>query len=177
MEIDKPIAIFIILIVIVILTTFLIIPKEKELKNLQKTTAEKQAELEAKSEYFFKVENLWEDLNRREEQLKKIDTIIPDKIDLSSLVYFLERSASQSGVVLESISLKNFSFLQGETKMKIRTSYFNIRIVGTYPAFKNFLSILENSARLIEVENISFGKKTEGGGTQDISLTIKVYSL
>lgn len=179
MEIDKPIAVFLILIVIICLVVFVILPKEREFKNVQSRAAEKKAELEAKSEYYFRLENVWEDLQRREDGLKKVDTIIPDRIDFSSLLNFLQQSAQESGVILKSVTFKGSNPIESETKMKIKMNYFAIEIVGVYPAFKNFLSALEKSARLIEVENISFSSATpkEEIDTKNIQLTIKAYSL
>ena len=61
-------------------------------------------------------------------------------------------------------------------KGEIKETRINFLLVGSYPDFKNFLFILEKSARLIDVENISFALPKEKEGLFNFNITIKVYS-
>jgi len=193
MEIDRPIAIILLFIIIVFSIFFLILPKHYEFKILQQKAAEKEAEFKAKSEYYFRMEDVFEDLKRRKEQLAKIDTVISPKPDFSSLLYFLQRVANEKGVILTSLKFQKSSPLKikkvvtvgevseiKEEETGIQENFFDFNITGTYPAFRNFLSDLENSARLIEVENISLSAATpdeEETEIKSFEFKIKVYSL
>jgi len=193
MEIDRPIAIVLLLIIIVFSIFFLVLPKHYEFKILQKKAAEKEAEFKAKSEYYFRIEDVFEDLKRREEQLVKIDTAISSKLDFSSILYFLQKVAKEKGVILTSLKFQKSSPLKvekvvtvgevpgiKEEETGIQENSFDCNITGTYSAFKDFLSVLENSARLIEVENISFSSATpdeEDSEIKSFKFEIKVYSL
>lgn len=192
MEIDRPIVIVLLLVIIISLFFFLILPKHYEFKILQQKTVEKEAEFKAKSEYYFRIEDLFEDLKRREEQLIKIDTAISAKPDFSSLLHFLQKVADERGVILTSLNFEKSSPLKikkvavagevpeiKEEETGIQENLFNFNIMGTYSAFKNFLSALESSARLIEVESISLSSVTPDEETEikSFEFKIKVYSL
>ncbi len=181
MEIDRSIAIVLLLVIIIFLIFFLILPRYYEFKILQEKVAEKEAEFKAKSEYYFRIEDVFEDLKRREEQLVKIDTAISTKLDFSSLLYFLQKVANEKGVILTSLNFQKSSPLKiKEKETEIQENFFNFNITSTYSAFKDFLSTLENSARLIEVENISFSSATPDEQDSEImtfGFKIKVYSL
>jgi len=58
---------------------------------------------------------------------------------------------------------------------EIKEMNFELGLSGSYSSFKNFLSILERSSKLIEIEKISFsvGEKEK---PWDFNLGIKVYS-
>jgi len=190
MEIDRPIIIVLLLVIIISLVFFLILPKHYEFKVLQQKAVEKEAEFKAKSEYYFRIEDVFEDLKRREEQLIKIDTAISTKPDFSSLLHFLQKVAEERGVILTSLNFQKSSPLKiqktaavGETpeikETGIQENFFNFNIMATYSAFKNFLSALEDSARLIEVEGISLSSPTPEEETEikNFEFRIKVYSL
>ena len=184
MEIDRPIAIFLLLVIIILLIFFFILPKRFEFKTLQEKVVEKEAELEAKSEYYFRIEDLFEDLKRREEQLVKIDTAVSAEPDFSSLLYFLQKIANEKGIILTFLRFQKSSLLRTmeekkEGEMRIRENFFNLNIVSTYSAFKDFLSALENSTRLIKVESISFSSAApeEEAEIKSFEIRIKVYSL
>jgi Tfp pilus assembly protein PilO len=72
---------------------------------------------------------------------------------LPELLNFFQKTASQSGLILEEVSPIEAS--SGEEK-DIKTTRVNITLKGYYFDFKNFLLIVEKSARLIEIENIYF---------------------
>jgi len=181
MEIDRPIFIFLILIAIICLIFALILPRYHEFKILQGKSVEKEAEFKAKSEYYFRIEDVFEDLERREEQLFKIDTAIPTEIDFSSLLYFLQKTAFENGVILTSLRFQKSLPLEiKEKEISIQENFFIFKITATYTGFKNFLFALEKSARLIEVEDISsFSANLDkkGTGIKTFEFEIKVYSI
>jgi len=191
MEIDRLIAIVLILIIIVFLVFFLILPKHYEFKILQKKVAEKEAEFKARSEYYFRIQDVFEDLRRREEQLIKIDAAVPTELDFSSLLHFFQKIADENGVILTSLTFQKTSPLKiekaaaaGETpeikeEIRIQENFFTFNITSTYSAFKNFLSALESSARLIEAKSISLSSPPvqKEGEIKSFKIEIKVYSL
>ena len=105
------------------------------------------------------------------EELEKIDTSIPDDVDLLSLFNFLQEAAAHRGLRL--IQIDSFSTHQVTETIKGTSITFSIS--GPYFHFKEFLRHLSQSARLINVQSISFASAEE---EEDFgfSLTIKVYS-
>jgi hypothetical protein len=59
---------------------------------------------------------------------------------------------------------------------QFKEAKINFTLEGNYQDFKNFLSLLENSARLIEVENVTFAFPEKEKLPFEFFLTIKVKS-
>ena len=160
-----------------ILIITLILPKKEDLNLSQKKVEEKMAELRGKEEYFSNLSKISAELKNYTLNLSKIDLALPEEPDLPALFDFLQKSTSQSGLVLTGIRL---SALTPPVALRERPSEFqeiklNLGVTGSYSSFKNFLSILEKSARLIEVELISFSGAPKEESIK-FDLQIKVHS-
>jgi len=170
---NRPITIAIFLFLTFILGLAFLWPKYQDLKSFQRKVEEKRAELQSKEEYFLNLSNIAEELKKYENQLLKIDSALPPDPSISALADFLQKKISQSGLVLNEVKL--VSITPSEDLPGIQKIHLDLQILGSYPSFKNFLLILEKSARLIELENIAFSSpEKEGPFTFD--LRIKVYS-
>ncbi len=142
-----------------LLVFVLVIPSYKDFQALDQKVAEKQRVLESQREYFEQLQNINDRLEGTEESFEKIDSAIPEGRDLANLMNYFQKSASRSGVIISSVS----PALVGSTaSKKVHASQINLVLAGQYPDFKQFLSIIEKSARLIEIENISFSSPEEG---------------
>ncbi|MFQ6049966.1 MAG: type 4a pilus biogenesis protein PilO [Candidatus Paceibacterales bacterium] len=149
----------------------LIWPKYRNLVSLNEEISKKEFEVESQEKYFQELQQTSEELKKYETSLSKIDSALPQKPFLPELLNFLQKTSSQSGLSLQGISPFPTVFVGGR---RTRETRINLILSGGYSEFKNFLSVLEKSARLIEVENISFIFPGEGPFT--FNLTIKVYS-
>ncbi len=148
-------------------------PKYQALSGLQKGIEERTVQLQHKEKYFSGLKDIQAELKKYETELSKIDSALPSNPSLPSLFSFIQKTSSQSGLVLKGIS--PFAISAAEGAPKIKTIQFSLQVSGSYQSFKNFLSILEKSARIIEVENISFSSPEEGD-LFTFNLNIKVHS-
>ncbi|PIR71770.1 MAG: hypothetical protein COX89_01390 [Candidatus Nealsonbacteria bacterium CG_4_10_14_0_2_um_filter_37_10] len=151
----------------------LIWPKYQELKFSEQRNEEKRAEIAGKEEYFQDLKKAAEALKNYQNQLSKIDSALPPDPGLEVLFNFLQKASSQSGLVLTDIKssvTSKIADLEG-----LKETELSLVVSGAYTSFKNFLSVLEMTARLIEVESISFSS-SEKEGLQKFNLKIKVYS-
>jgi len=155
-----------------VLGIFLVWPEYQELKGLKSKITEKEGELQTLKEHFLELDDLSKNLKQYEVELSKIDSALPDGFDLPSLLNYLQEAASGTGLILKSFSPVSSTPFKG----KIKEFRLSLGFSGSYSAFKNFLSSLEKSARLIEVENISFSSPLGEEKPFDFSLGIKVYS-
>lgn len=151
---------------------FFLLPKTKELNSLKEEIRQKQNELQSKEKYLAELNQISQNLKNYEVQLSKIDAALPDTPELPALFDFLQKSASQSGLVLKGLET---TFQSQEEKLgEIRETRLNLFLVGSYSSFKNFLPTLEKSSRLIEVESITlFSPETPPAS---FKLRIKVNS-
>lgn len=176
----RPFAIIIGLILLVALGIAVVFPKYQNLNLLQLKVKEKETELQSEKEYFSNLSEISEKLKKYEESLSKINSALAAEPDLPSLFNFLQTAASQNGLVLKKIAPTLPSPLKEELieegwSPKIQETGINLTVAGSYSSFKNFLSTLEKTARMIELESISFSASEEAGPI-DFNLRIKVYS-
>ena len=153
--------------------------KYQEMNLLQLEIKNKNAEFQYEKEYFSKLSALSKKLEKYKENLAKINSALPINSRLPDLLNFLQKSCSQTGLVFKKIGPSSTVPLieEGEENRnpEIQETAFNIVVAGSYSAFKNFLRILEKSARMIGVESVSFSSPEE-----EISFTfnlrLKIYS-
>ena len=176
MSINRLFITFLILIGAGILIYFLVLPKYQEFKSLQLSVGLKQAEFNAKYAYYAEVNKVFDGLSKRKDSLEKIDKALPQNVSLAPLVYYIQKKGSESGLII-----KNLFFTKASVSSKtnpIREIVFSINVIGSYPALKNILSSLENSASLFNVNSISFNSlvssKTTVQSQQSYSFTLEV---
>jgi Tfp pilus assembly protein PilO len=155
------------------LISFFIFPKYQKFNSFKKEILAKEKELSSQEKYFETLKETSEELKKYETSLSKIDSALPQNPSLPELLNFIQKASSQSGLSLKEISPAVTSPLE---KSEIKETRINFLLVGSYQDFKNFLFILEKSARLIDVENISFASPKEKEGLFNFAITIKVYS-
>jgi Tfp pilus assembly protein PilO len=156
-------------ILISVLLFFLYIsPKRTSLSVLNSQLLQKRQEFETLERYFQEISKTSEKLKNYQEEISKIDSALPEDPSIPSFFNFLQKSSSQSGLLLENIGSVS---VKEEGKLKKWTT--NLRLKGDYPSFKNFISILERSARLIRIEKISLSSEEE---TPSYNLIISFFS-
>jgi Tfp pilus assembly protein PilO len=152
-------AIFFILTAFLILN-FLVLPQYQNWQTVSQRIGEIEKEAQSRSEYFQQIQKIAQDLKRNSLNLKKIENALPQNPSLPQLFYFIQKVNTETGLSFQKIG-------KIETKenpqTKIKETSVDIVLTGDYSALKNFLSKIETSARLIEVEKISFAfsKKEE----------------
>lgn len=142
-------------------------PKYQSLSVLGSNVEVKEEELQSKEEYFNKIKEISVVLGEYTDALGKISSALPETPSLPSLFNFLQSSASQTGLITEKIEL--ISLDKGEIRV-------NCQVIGEYPAFKDFLKVLEKSARIIEVEKVDFEVPEEIGEPIKFTVEVKTQS-
>ncbi len=151
----------------------LVVPAYQRLNKTNEKVFAKQATLQSQKDYFEELQNIADKLEGKEETFAKMETALPKGHNIANLMNFFQKSASKSGILIQNISP---SFVSSTKSKKIHASQVNLKINGDYKSFKKFLSIVENSSRLIEIENINFqNEKEEGEETFSFNISTKVY--
>jgi Tfp pilus assembly protein PilO len=173
-------------ILVVLFGFFLIWPKYQKLSTLRLEIENGETELKNTEEYFAELTQLSQELLQYESQLSKIDFALPadSSSTVISLINFIQKASSQNGLILK--KLKSFSIIlakpsvptpdssQTQPSSKVKEISLDFDISGSYFALKNFLNALEKSAKIIEVENVSFSVEKEE--IPAFGLKIKTYS-
>jgi len=135
-------------------------PQSQQLQSLRNMIQRKQQELKAEQEYFSNIRQIKDKLAEYPEALAKINSALPVGHSVPSLLNFLQKASSQSGLVLKEIS--PFTTSPAGESTSVKKTQLSFTVVGSYASFKNLIANLERSARLIEIENISFSSPKEG---------------
>lgn len=178
---------FISFLIAAIILIVLVWPGYKELREKQIDIQSKQTDLRNLEKYITRLQEISDMIAASSADLSKIDSALPKSSNLANLLGFVEKSASENGLILESAEIfptvlaKDFQAPENKNKNLtqkkegIQETSLGLKLSGSYSSFKTFLSDLEKSARLIEVTSISFSSKTPGKPST-ANLKIKVYS-
>lgn len=160
----------------------LIWPKFQESRILENDIKTKKEEIRQKEEYFKNLRELKIQLETDYlDELSKINAALSSLgSPMPSLLKFLQESSIQSGLLLKSVSP---SMNDTSEKSNLKELKVDLDLEGSYSSFKNFLSVLENSSRLIETESISFSLEnplaqgeTQRKTSSSFNLQIKAFS-
>lgn len=165
--VNKLIIISACLVLALILVFVLVWPKYQAFQILQLNIKAKESELQSQQAYFSAVKETSKQLEEYPDALAKISSALPENPSLPSLFNFLQSSASDNGLVLGEITLGSVD--KGEILVMVK-------LTGDYLAFKNFLVALENSARIIEVEDIAFAVPQKTTDSFTFTVQIKTHS-
>jgi len=182
---SRLIFIFLGIVAILAIGFFLIWPKYQKFESLKVQIENSELDLRQTESFYDKLEKLSEDLEGYQDQLSKIDLALPDNSSFAaiSLINFVGNSSGVNGLNLK--KLKSFSITSpklpvqaagapAQPQSKVKDISVDFEVSGSYSALKNFIQTLENSAKIIEVENLSFSVEKEE--TPSIDLKIKTFS-
>ena len=168
---NYPLYIVVALVVSLLLIFFFLVPKYKDFAFIKQETTKTSTELQSHQEYFKQLQGLAEKITLNSQNFLTIKAALPEKSSLTEIFGFFQKTASFSGLVLENIS-SDSSF--STEKKNINITRINLALEGSYASLKNFLSVIEKSARLIDVDSISFSSPKEG--LFDFDVEVKIHS-
>jgi len=171
---NRPIIIAICLLFSLFLGVLLLRPEYQKLQNQNSIIYQKEQNLLGLKKYFSENALLKEELNKYQDEILKINQALPSEFFLPSLLHYLQKTASENGLILRSFSQPAFTIFKG--KEDIKEIHLNLFLAGSYSTLKTFLTTLEKNARLIEIESISLSSSLEEEKPFGFNVGIKVYS-
>ena len=172
----RPLLLSIVLFIVSIAVgVFMIWPNYQQLSISQQQLAEKEARLQIKENTLVELKELRKELGMYETELEKIRVSIPEDLQLPSLYDLVQSLSSLSGLLMQSIS-SSTEELSEETTSDLKMTGLSIRLSGSYEGLKEFLSRLNSSARVLNLQAITVvASGTEGEGL-GIEAQIEAYS-
>lgn len=163
------------LVVSIIVGVVLLWPKYQEFSDLRTQLVQKKTQLENQNKYIQQLEAMEEKLKEKQELADKVNSALPIGPDIPSLLEFLQKASTETGVSLESADWQELSSPQTEQE-RIKEYSLTLNLSGSYFAFKNFLFALERSARIIEVLQTNFSISGEPNEPISFQIIMKVRS-
>lgn len=152
---------------------FLCWPRYNEFQAKKSEIETKDEEIRLKEEYLSSLEAFSERLLTYSEQLSKIDSAFPVNPSPAVVFNFFQKASSENGLIITEIDMSKIEQSSGG---RIQETSFSISVSGSYSAFKNFLSAIYASSRIIEVKSIRFSSDEEGRDLFDFNLELRTQS-
>src|SRR5581483_4769031 len=163
MSINRPIAIVILLLVAFVMTFLLVIPQYQETTTLQSALDRKQADYTNKQSYYADLLDVLKTIKNQKDLLVKIDDALPNNVAFAPLIYFFQADAASSNLTVNTIAfsqdqqpVETPSSSAAPSQPALQQVIITLSMAGNYQGLKHFLSALETSDRLLNVESIAF---------------------
>ncbi|OGZ66408.1 MAG: hypothetical protein A3C50_02610 [Candidatus Staskawiczbacteria bacterium RIFCSPHIGHO2_02_FULL_43_16] len=158
---NKPVIITIFLILMVMLTFLFAVPQYNQYRLLQAQVAEKRAQYSGESIYFARISDILSGLESRRDVLDKIQSALPADFSLAPLVDFLQKKADENGIKITAMVFSQMPPVADQSLAlaapgQVKDLSFTLDSTGSYQGLKDFLFAMDNSARLFEVDTLSF---------------------
>ena len=160
-----------------VLAVVLVWPQYQKNQTLNSDIESKKEELWSQETYFSEVKEISAKLQEYSDVFSKISDALPKDPSLASLANFLQTNSAQTGLILKKMVLGG-TIPPSDDKESLTETQFIIQVSGSYGAFKNFLALVENSARIIDVQSLSIDippKESEGSSTFTLDLKTTSY--
>jgi Tfp pilus assembly protein PilO len=160
----------------------LVYPQYQKLIFKKEIISKKEQEFKLYDDYVKNLKENSQKLEQYQKELSKIDQALPTAPYLPEILSYLTLNSGANGLLVKKFSFSITEPKKETEKLPSKTPslplFKEIKILlsltGSYEGLKNFLSSLEKSARLFEVEKISLSLTKEGLFVFD--LAIKIYS-
>lgn len=152
-------------------------PSYEEISKLTKSTAAKKIEYDEKKTYVGEIEALKKSyLEIDKSDREKLGRVLPQEESMTALLPELEVALIQNGLNIGNLNFENFSdnkssakkipkFIKGDVK-PVKVS---IEANGSYESFRNFLTSIEWSERLMDIADIGVVIQSSKGVQEGLS--------
>ena len=159
------------LIILILGGIFLWWPQYEKFREVKAELEVKKIELEQKRAYFADLAAISDKLGDYKEQIARLNDAFPAEISFPDLFNYMQRTVAENGLVLKSLGSSGGA--RGvATPGEPQSFSFPVSLEGPYSNFKNFLSVLFQNSRLIDVDSLGFSAPAEGKA--DFSWTLNL---
>lgn len=163
MEINRPVATVVLLIINAVLIFLFVWPEYNRASALELRLREKQAAYNGQSIYYANIAKTLLEIDGRSDVLSKVESALPDEFALAPLLYFFQKKGTENGLVVKTVVFSRLDPASGNRattllpkEREVKNIVLTLDVFGNYQGLKNFLASIERSARILEVKSISF---------------------
>lgn len=178
---NKSIIIIILILCFLGVIVFLDVPKVQEILELRKNIEKQKQVFEDKQLLLAKIQRLIKLYDENEQNVKKVDYILPEGEEISNLIVQFEALAFEGGMIMQGIEFlgkdtKNKKSTTSTEVQKYKSLEISIDLVGSYSSLKSFLDAAERNIRLIDISSINITPSGEDAQEFfNFSVILKVY--
>ncbi len=163
------------IVISIVLGYFFVLPKYNELKQQKLDLANLEKAIESKNNYYLSISRISKEMGKKKEEIDKLSSALPSKMPLPVLFNYFENLVEENGLVFDDISSdargNSLDNKKENVDAGIKKIRLSVSVSGSYEDFKKFLDVLWKSAKLIDINSISFSSPKEGSFNVNLSLT------
>ena len=155
---------------------YLIIPEYDTIKVLDQEIERRQLILDKRVTAIQKVDSLGREIKNREDEAKRLSNLMPPISQTDQVISGLDQIANQAGVGMVQVTTSAIT----SASNNYQNLSIGMQLFGEYSSFVNFISLLEQSLRLYDIENITVGKSQDStslGNLLNFNITMNAYFL
>lgn len=152
----------------------LVLPEYDAIRVVREAVSSRQLLLEERSALLKNVLELNRQATARQSDINKIKSFLPERKQIDEIVSSLQKITEQSGLQLSSLTT---SVGPSTGKTEFKKIFVGMDVIGTYPAFVNFLKLLEQSLRLYDVFEITAAVSTTTLSNINLAIKMNTYYL
>ena len=170
---NKTLLIFLLLVAAGLVGYFVVFPQYQDFEAKKTASLLAKKELDDNKIYKDQLKNLLDELHKYDDKLAIIDSALPSEASFPAVADFIQTAAKENKMELSKIG--TISSVESKEYSRMKENSLSVTVMGYYPDFKNFLTAVENSSRMLNVESISFSYSTTNLWFT-FDLLIKFYS-
>lgn len=119
--------------------------------------------------------------------IDRLQKLLPDHVDNVRLILDIDSLAGKHGMALQNVAVSAAQSSQGQStavgtvgsaKQKYDSLTLKFTTQGSYNTFREFLSDLESSLRIVDLVSLTLARSSDGGaGTYSYDITLRTYWL
>ncbi|HWA64555.1 MAG TPA: type 4a pilus biogenesis protein PilO [Candidatus Paceibacterota bacterium] len=146
-----------------------VMPSYDHISSAREAVAARDAELTQRTSLIDQINSWAQQYSQHSSDISRFSYIVPETKSSPELVSMLEAIVHQSGLTLNGIALGNID--PNNQAASYQTQGIDLTITGTYPAFRSFLSAIEQNIRIIDITSINAAPV--GAESSDIQFRLK----
>lgn len=181
---NRIVEVVLLVVAIILFANFLLMPKRSAVAEQKQQLEELTLENENIAKNKQQLNTLVQQMKTSKKDLALLDSTLPLNSRVTTTHVLLDSLVAASGLTLATISTDTSDDMvaAGDSQMikdpfggkhTLKTVQINLGVTGTMDQFLSFLKSLENSARIVDVKNITINQGT--GGSASFGLTLKTY--
>ena len=152
----------------------LALPQYDAIKAVKTAAQSRQSLLNDRTAQLNKARDLESQAQARRSDISKIHSFLPERKQVDEIVSGIHAISQEAGLQLVGMTMSDVQAFEDANYKKVAV---NIDLASQYPAFVNFLKLLEQSLRLYDVFEINAAASTTVLGSINFSVKMNAYYL
>lgn len=148
-----------------------VVPAFNDFTLLGKSIEQREQEIQSNEDYFEQINALNSQLGSYRSGLENIDYALPDNADLPLFYHTMQQYAAQGGLLLSDLSITAQESADGG----VQPIQVSLAAEGSYDSIKNFMTTLQDSAKIFTIESFNTGVGESGSVFLNITYTTYSY--